>query len=264
MYSIYVITVQQDKKMQQRRMANTIFVTALFAMSQAVLTARSSLITYSAATYAANSTDWLTGTPELAIKFGGATTTFGGESFLGTTDNGHHPGETYASNGTLAAFHSIPGIAWANVASGTFDPVGGSALLQDGTWRPDATGTLVDLNGLTIGLAYEVQFVLADSRGASAGRQIELLGVGAYAGQNSGAQTFAFTDGRFTVFTAAFIADQTSLNIEPRMVGGGGSHINALRVVVVPEAGTAGLMVIAGVVGLLRRFRIPGSCKNCF
>ena len=191
--------------------------------------------------------------PSTAVNFGGATTTYGGETFIGTTDNGHHPGETYASNGVLTAYHSTPGIAWANVATSTFDPVGGTALLHDGTWR--SATSQVDLNGLTIGTAYEVQFVLADSRGGGVdGRQVQLFGLGANAGQNSGVHTYAFSDGRFTVLTAEFTADATSLSVEPRVAdGGNGSQINALRVVAIPEAGTAGL--ISFTLLILRRLR---------
>ncbi|MFO1491379.1 MAG: hypothetical protein U1F77_05125 [Kiritimatiellia bacterium] len=218
------------------------------------LSTHASLITYSSATYASNAADWLTGTPVLAVNFGGATTTYGGETFIGTTDNGHNPGETYASNGTLAAYHSTPGIAWANVATSTFDPVGGTALLHDGTWR--SATSQVDVIGLTVGTAYEVQFVLADSRSGIGveGRAVQLFGLGGNAGQNSGVHTYAFSDGRFTVVTAAFTADATTLGIEPRVSdGGSGSQINALRVVAVPEPGTAGLTGLSLLI--LRRLR---------
>ena len=239
--------------MQRSSFPNFIRVGVMLGLTQIAPAVNGALITYSASTYASNATDWLTGTPVLAVNFGGATTLYGGETFIGTTDNGHNPGETYASNGTLAAFHSAPGIAWANVAANTFDPVGGTALLHDGTWR--SSTSQVDVNGLTIGTAYEVQFVLADSRGGGVdGRQVQLFGLGAIAGQNSGVHTYAFSDGRFTVLTAAFTADATSISIEPRVAdGGSGSQINALRVVAVPEAGTAGLVGLALLI--LRRIR---------
>ena len=240
--------------MQSTRFSNILFATILSWVFPAVLPARATLITYSSATYASNSTDWLTGTSVLSVNFGGGTTQYGGETFIGTTDNGHPANETYASNGTLAAFHSTPNIAWANLAIGTFDPVGGTSLLQDGTWRSSASQ--VDVNGLTIGAAYAFQFVLADSRSGIGveGRAVELFGLGVNAGQNSGAHTYAFTDGRFTVVTAAFTADATSIGIEPRVSdGGNGSQINALRVVAVPEAGTAGLIGFSLLI--LRRLR---------
>ncbi len=239
--------------MRRSNHPNLILALAMLGVTQIAPAVNGALITYSAATYASNATDWLTGTPVLAVNFGGATTLYGGETFIGTTDNGHHPAETYATNGILTAFHSTPGIAWASVATSTFDPVGGTALLHDGTWR--SSTSQVDVNGLTIGTAYEVQFVLADSRGGGVdGRQVQLFGLGANAGQNSGVHTYAFSDGRFTVVTAAFTADATSLSIEPRVAdGGSGSQINALRVAVVPEAGTAGLIGFSLLI--LRRLR---------
>lgn len=175
-------------------------------------------------------TTWVLTSPSTAsVNFGGDdVASFGSVAWEGTRTNGHHPGETYAAVGGYVIYYSEPGVAWGNVAQGTYYPTDPSAsVLNDGAWRPSSGQ--IDINGLVVGREYTAKLIFADSRGGVGARQVTVSAVSGNTG-SSGAVQYAYEDGRYLVVTATWTADTTSLTLIPEVSGGAGTQINAVQV----------------------------------
>jgi autotransporter-associated beta strand protein len=181
------------------------------------VTSQMTFETYTAA--GESDTSWVMTNADFSVNFGGDDTEFGGVTFTGTSS--HHP-ETYATNATYNVAHSNPGVAWANVEH--IFHGSGTPLLTDGTW----TGGYgqIDVKGLTVGHVYKAKFIVADTR--ASGRQINIQAVGA-AGA-SGFIQYAYTDGRYAVITAIFLAKATTASLYPQVSGNAGTQINGFQI----------------------------------
>lgn len=174
-------------------------------------------------TYTASSdadTSWVMTDADFSVNFGGDDTDFGGVIFTGTSS--HHP-ETYATNSTYNVAHSNPGIAWASIYDGFYGS--GTLLLTDGTYTVGYGQ--IDISGLTVGHVYKAKFIVDDTRSGESGRQINIQPVGA-AGA-SGFVQFAYTDGRYAVITAIFLAKGTTASFYPQG-NGFGTQINGFQI----------------------------------
>jgi len=168
-----------------------------------------------------------------SINFGGSdVASFGSVAWEGSQTNGHNPGETYATVGAYAVYHSNPSIAWANNAAATFHQNSGAAsVLSDGTWTSGYAQ--LDINGLVPGKTYSARFIVADDRAVGA-RTISIDALGGNTG-SSGAVRYAYTDGRYAVITATWTADSTSATFANPVNGGSsGTQINGFQIVEVP------------------------------
>lgn len=175
-------------------------------------------------------TSWVLTHPAVAsINFGGNdVSSFGLVPWEGTRTNGHNPNETYAAVGGYTVYFSQPGVAWGNATQNTFYPTDASAsVLHDAAWLPGVGQ--IDIVGLKVGREYTAKFIIADSRGSSAGRQVTVSAMGANTG-SSGTVQYAYTDGQYLVVTATWTADATSISFNPEVAGGVGTQINAIQV----------------------------------
>jgi hypothetical protein len=184
-----------------------------------------------------------------AFNFGGDETSYGGVTWSDATNVGGWG----AGNPTVTpwANFSLPGTGWGN-SNGTF--YSGTVLLNQGSWMSQSNA-LVGVGNLTVGVHYQVQFIVADNRNewwGPIGRSITIQGPG---GQNSTAVQYAYGDGKFAVVTADFVADATQYDFIPLVSNGAGTQINAVQVLqVIPEP-SAALLGGLGMLALLRRRR---------
>lgn len=196
------------------------------------------------------STSWVIpagATPVTAVNFGsGGTTNWGGASWV----NGYN---AFPTTGTIGV--NFAGTIRYDAFYGSQDYGKASGILQEGMYGSNST---LDLSGFTVGQEYLVQFVLADTRGGGVeGRAITIDGTSAnIASQDSSAYTFAYSSGNFAVVTARFTpaAGDTAFSFTPLVSGGGGTQMNGLNIMTVPEPGAA-LLGGFGMLCLLRRRR---------
>jgi hypothetical protein len=192
-----------------------------------------------------------------AVNFGGSETNFGGVTWLAGISTAPFGAGTYNVASSIDMIYSAPNQAWASNAS--VFASGANALLNDGAWSAASQNGVpfrIDLSGFTVGQQYMVQFILADTRGDFNGRTVGIDGFSAnIADQDSVNFQYAFTDGRFAVITASFIAGSSDFSFMTTTSDGiSGQQINAIQVLTVPEP-SAALLGCVGVFALLRRRR---------
>jgi len=213
-----------------------LFSAKLSAVSASIFTsAFAADVTFSTFTATGSAdTSWVLTQPAAAsINFGGNdVASFGSVPWEGTRTNGHNENETYAAVGGYSVYFSRPGVAWGNATQNTFYPTDPSAsVLHDAAWL-SGSGQ-IDIIGLTVGREYTAKFIIADSRGSSAGRQVTVSAMGSNTG-SSGAVQYAYSDGQYLVVTATWTADATSISFNPEVGGGFGTQINAFQIVLNP------------------------------
>lgn len=217
----------------------TLAALAMFGTASAATT-----ISYSYQTISdINSTSWVTptgATSVTAVNFGsGGTTNWAGVAWtngFGLPNNDGVIDVAYAGSVRFDGYYSNTGNA--------------SSLLWEGMYN----GSSLDLSGFTLGQEYLIQFILADTRGGAEGRTITIDGLSAnIASQDSTAYQFAHPNGNFAVVTARFVANESSFSFAPN-VSGGGTQLNAINIMTIPEPSAAILGGI-GMLALLRRRR---------
>ena len=218
--------------------------------------------TVSYTTYTATSstdTSWVSpvgSTSVKAVNFGGEETTYGGVTWL----TGNPSLGTYNDASTIQMYFSAPNVAWGNNASSEFYS-GGPSLLASGVWSaPTGSGNVpfqLDMAGFTVGQAYQVQFILADTRDLY-GQTVSIQNYSANISASAPSPTidFSYADGRYAVITASFTpgVGDTTFTFRPMTDGGTGMQLNAVQVLAVPEPSTA-LLGALGMLALLRRRR---------
>ena len=231
---------------------------ALAALAMIGTASAVTTVTYSYYTATSSAdTSWVSptgSTSVTAVNFGGGETTFGGVTWLtGNPGNG-----SYNNASTIQMWNTAPYEAWANNASVFYS--GGPNLLNDGSWsatQQNGVNFQIDLNGFTVGQAYLVQFVFADTR-AIYGQTVAIdnYSTNISASADSVAQQFAYADGRFSVITASFTpgAGDTNFSFRALTDEGTGTQINGIQVLTIPEPSAAFLGGL-GMLVLLRRRR---------
>lgn len=199
-------------------------------------------------------TSFITSPSVAAFNVGGGNTTYGGETW--TADSTATEGVTVGGI-TLA----YSGTTWSG--AGPHFYTSDTPLLQDARYKDYGGGygviPTVSLTGLDSTKTYLVQYLLADNR-ADTQYTTTVKGTGDFAGINSAAEDYMFTDNRFTVFSAT-VSGSTSLTVQvgqlwdpDNSLDATKSQINAVRVVLVPEPSTV-LVGSLGMLLLLRRRR---------
>jgi hypothetical protein len=137
------------------------------------------------------------------------------------------------------------------------------AQILDGlTWGGN---TQFQLNNLTPGTPYIVQLFSSDDRPTQVARVLDLDNAWGTPDGSRDVENIDYTaggtwtdpQGRSKIFTGAFTADSTSQQILAEINGTGGQiDLNAIQLRVVPEPGTASLLLGAvGILGFGRRRR---------
>lgn len=237
-------------------------IAALAAFTLAGAASAATTISYTYQTIA-NSTDtsWVVPTGATSIKAmnmgSGGSTNFGGVTWLTT----NAIGASYNDAAPIAMYFSAPGQGWGTRYDGFYDAQGGSGILWEGTYSNLQQGSVdfkVELNNFTVGQEYLVQFIVADTRAAQAGRTVTIDGYSSnIVSQDSSAFQYAYADGKFAVVTARFTpaAGDTNFAFRPLVNGGSaGLQLNAIHVLTIPEPSTA-LLGGLGLLALLRRRR---------
>lgn len=237
-------------------------IAALAALALTGSASAATTISYSYETIA-NSTDtsWVVPAGATSIKAmnmgSGGSTPFGGVTWLTT----NAINESYNDAAPVAMYFSAPGQAWGTRYDGFYDAQAGEGILWEGTYsnlQANGVDFKVELNNMTLGQEYLVQFVLAETRASEAGRTITIDGFSPNIEfEDSSAYTYAYTDGQFAVVTARFTpaAGDTNFAFRPLVnSGANGLQLNAIHVLTIPEP-SAALLGGLGLLGLLRRRR---------
>ena len=156
---------------------------------------------------------------------------------------------TYFSSNTQAGFNSGSFSALSTAYKG---------LLQSGVSTNMGAGTdllTLTLGGLTNGQSYQVQFWANDSGGISAGANGTVLTAGNVVTLDNNITNTTGEVGQWV--TGSFTANALTqvVTLKSSFLGQDAPVLNAFQVRAVPEPGSAGLLVVAGVGLLLRRRR---------
>jgi PEP-CTERM motif len=200
-----------------------------------------------------------TGTQQFAYAFNTSltgTTTLNGVPFLYVTNEGL---QMSAANALTPGFQRFPDTNTSHTeADATFYQGPNPELNQilDGlTWGGN---TQFQLNNLTPGTQYLVQVFSSDDRPTQVARVLDLDSSWATPNGSRQVEDVDYTAGgpwtdpgtRSKIFTGTFTADAASQQILAEINGTGGqTDLNAIQLRVVPEPGTASLLL--GTVGLL-------------
>ena len=155
---------------------------ALAAITLAGSASAATTISYSYYT-ATSSTDtsWVSPTGSTSVKavnFGGAETSFGSVTWLkGYTVDGTWGTGAYNNEAPITMAFVAQNVGWANSTSGFYS--GGPDLLNDGASSVYAGGSgptdyTLEVNGLTVGTQYLLQFVFADTNATPGGSTISI------------------------------------------------------------------------------------------
>jgi hypothetical protein len=234
---------------------NKLSITALAIAALATTSHAATVISYSYYTASgSNDTSWVSpvgSTSVKAVNFGGGETTFGGVTWR----VGNQGSATYNDTAPVGLWLSAPNKAWANNHGDFYND--GTALFEEGAWTgstsADGVDFTLDMAGFTIGQEYLVQFIVADSRGGSGGRTMQIDGYSSnIVNQDSAVYQYAFADSRYAVVTARFVANEQNFQFRP--LAAGSLQLNGVQILTIPETSTT-LLGGLGALALLRRRR---------
>lgn len=192
----------------------------------------------------------------VAGNAGGASTSYGGVDWGAML-----PGNVQTSGNGVEINISAPNADWAAATSGFYTGEPYQELLNNGAYSSSLQYTDVDytinLSGLTVGMQYLVQFVMADNR-ANHGHTTILAKGGDVSG-DSNRYRYSYSDGQYAVISASFTADAATARFQAGQRWGDdvpdGTFISGVQVLAVPEP-SAALLGGLGMLCMLRRRRL--------